>query len=207
LLSRRFDINAKLDDGDVRRFGLEAEGAQEREINLMLQSLLEERFHLRLHLTRRLMPTLALVPAKGGAKLTPSAREQSKEAVENQNPRPNEEPVSEPQKGASVTIRIQARRAQVVANDAAIDSLTSFLASQPESNKHPITNKTGLTGRYDWSLRWTPDTLKGPEAEDQNAEQPSLITALDEQLGLRLISEKDQVEAIAIDHVELPSDN
>jgi uncharacterized protein (TIGR03435 family) len=93
------------------------------------------------------------------------------------------------------------------ASAATIDSLTSILASQPESGKHPIINKTGLTGRYDWSLRWTPDTLGGPEAEDQNAEQPSLITALHEQLGLRLISEKDLIEAIAIDHVEIPSDN
>jgi uncharacterized protein (TIGR03435 family) len=131
----------------------------------------------------------------------------SKEAVENQNWHQTDEAMSEPEKGASVTIRIQAGRAQVVANDATIDSLRSILASQPESSKHPLINKTGLTGRYDWSLRWTPDTLRGPEAEDKNAEQPSLITSLHEQLGLRLISEKDQIEAIAIDHVEIPSDN
>jgi uncharacterized protein (TIGR03435 family) len=117
-----------------------------------------------------------------------------------------------------VTIRIQARRAQIVAYDLTIDSLATILASQPESSRHPIINKTGLTGRYDWSLRWTPDTLRGPEDEDKNAEQPSLISvlldispspvsALHEQLGLRLVSERDQIEAIAIDHVEIPSDN
>ena len=207
LLSRRFDINAKLEDSDVRRFHVATEGAQERELNLMLQSLLDERFHLRLHFALRSMPALALLPAKGGAKLSPSALEQAKEAAGNQDPHPTEEAMSEPEKGASVTIRIQTRRAEVVAIDASIDSLTSLLASQPESDKHPIVNKTGLTGRYDWTLRWTPDTLRGSQAGDQNAEQPSLITALDEQLGLRLISEKDQVEAIAIDHLEIPSDN
>jgi uncharacterized protein (TIGR03435 family) len=206
-LSRRFDINAKLDESDVARFHVETESAQERELNLMLQSLLDERFHLRLHFTLRLMPTLALVPAKGGAKLTASVAEKSKEAVQNQNSHQTDGAMSEPERGSSVTIRNQARRAEVVANDATLDSLTSILASQPESTKHPIINKTGLTGRYDWTLRWTPVTLRGPEAEDQNAEQPSFITALHEQLGLRLISEKDQIEAVVIDHVELPSDN
>lgn len=173
----------------------------------MLQSLLDERFHLRLHFALRSMPALALVPAKAGAKLSPSALEQAKKAVENQNPHPTEEAMSAPEKGGSVTIRIHTRRAEVIAIDASIDSLTSFLASQPESNKHPLINKTGLTGRDDWTLRWTPDPLRGPEAGEQNAEQPSLITALHEQPGLRLISEKDQVEAIAIDQVEIPSDN
>jgi uncharacterized protein (TIGR03435 family) len=107
-LSRRFDINAKLDESDVRRFHVETESVQERELNLMLQSLLDERFHLRLHFTLRLIPTLALVPAKGGAKLTPSVAEKSKEAFENQNSHQTDEAMSEPEKGASLTIRNQA---------------------------------------------------------------------------------------------------
>ena len=81
-----------------------------------------------------------------------------------------------------------------------------------------VVDKTGLTGIYDFSLNWTPDQgsmpMPGPGAGgpprgdapvDPNG--PSLFTALEEQLGLKLESQKGTVDVIVIDHIDLPSEN
>jgi uncharacterized protein (TIGR03435 family) len=65
-----------------------------------------------------------------------------------------------------------------------------------------IVNKTGLTGKYDIDLAWSRET--GPESGDT---APSLFTALQEQLGLKLESTKAPVETIVIEHIEKPSEN
>jgi uncharacterized protein (TIGR03435 family) len=81
----------------------------------------------------------------------------------------------------------------------------------------PVIDKTGLTGKFDFKLDWTPDLGqnegpfgKGPEGEASpppNNDGPTLFTALQEQLGLRLESQKGPVEMIVIDKVEKPSEN
>lgn len=66
-----------------------------------------------------------------------------------------------------------------------------------------VVDKTGLTGYYDIDLKWTPD--ESPTS-DPNA-PPDLFTALEEQLGLKLVSTKAPVDVLVIDHVERPSEN
>ena len=63
-----------------------------------------------------------------------------------------------------------------------------------------MVDKTGLTGAYDWLLEWNPDTAV-------ESTHPSLFTALQEQLGLRLEAQKGPVETLVIDRVERPSEN
>jgi uncharacterized protein (TIGR03435 family) len=78
-----------------------------------------------------------------------------------------------------------------------------------------IVNKTGLKGNYDFTLKWTPDEGQGqmpggPPADTAppaDASGPSIFTALQEQLGLKLESQKGPVDTIVIDHVERPSEN
>jgi uncharacterized protein (TIGR03435 family) len=77
-----------------------------------------------------------------------------------------------------------------------------------------VVDKTGLTARYDVHLEWTPDAALNPVpptdpnlAPPQDATGPSLFTALEEQLGLRLESRKGATEVIVIDHVERPDEN
>jgi uncharacterized protein (TIGR03435 family) len=77
-----------------------------------------------------------------------------------------------------------------------------------------VVDKTGLTGNYDFKLSWTPDESQagkpGAQAGLANAAEPggpSIFTALQEQLGLKLESSKGPVEALVIEHVEKPSDN
>src|SRR5262249_23394462 len=83
----------------------------------------------------------------------------------------------------------------------------------------PVTDRTGLTGPFNWTLTWTPDNLP-PRAPGTAADEPvrvnglavdpngpSLFTALQEQLGLKLESTKGAVDVVVIDQVEHPTEN
>ena len=72
-----------------------------------------------------------------------------------------------------------------------------------------IVDKTGLIGAFDFELEFTPDPAAGggqPVAVS-DANLPSLFTALEEQLGLKLVPERRPVEVLVIDRVERPTDN
>jgi len=77
-----------------------------------------------------------------------------------------------------------------------------FCLSSVLSNKlsHPVIDKTGLQGKYDWTLVWDPD----PGADST---EPSIFTAVQEQLGLKLDAQKGPVKMLVIDSVEWPSEN
>jgi uncharacterized protein (TIGR03435 family) len=68
---------------------------------------------------------------------------------------------------------------------------------------HPIVNQTGLTGAFNLKLQWEPDRAEGAGTTDR----PSIFTALQEQLGLRLRAEKTPLDVLVIDHAEQPEDN
>jgi uncharacterized protein (TIGR03435 family) len=79
----------------------------------------------------------------------------------------------------------------------------------------PVVDQTGLTDRYDFNLNWTPDQsqfaamgakVPPPNIDDPNA-PPSLYTALQEQLGLKLESTKANADVMVIDHIDKPSAN
>ncbi len=82
-----------------------------------------------------------------------------------------------------------------------IASLIDYLTSEL---KRPIVDKTGLTGKYDLSLQWTPDNTHN---DSPLAGGPSIFTAVQEQLGLKLTSTHGPVKTLVIDHVEKPSPN
>jgi uncharacterized protein (TIGR03435 family) len=75
----------------------------------------------------------------------------------------------------------------------------------------PIVDRTGIVGKYDYELNWTPDFSQfdgnppGPARNDENA--PSLYTAIQEQLGLKLEAAKEPTDVLVIDRVERPSEN
>ena len=82
----------------------------------------------------------------------------------------------------------------------------------PETDDRVVVDKTGLPGEYDWTLLWTPQSLtransgfsmEAPESDSG----PTLFTALQEQLGLKLVAEKGIVEALVIDHIDWPTAN
>ena len=80
-------------------------------------------------------------------------------------------------------------------------SLEALAANLSFAVGRPIVNKTGLEGGYDFALDYAPE---GADASDP---RPSLFTALEEQLGLKLVPSKGLVDVIVIDHIERPSEN
>jgi uncharacterized protein (TIGR03435 family) len=78
----------------------------------------------------------------------------------------------------------------------------------------PVVDHTGITGRYDFTLKWTPDEfqfaglgIKPPPPTGNAAEAPDLFNAIQEQLGLKLTPTKASADVLVVDHVEKPSAN
>ena len=78
-------------------------------------------------------------------------------------------------------------------------------AMQQGALDRPVVDQTGLAGRFDLRLRWTPDEMHS--ATESSDAPPDLFTAIQEQLGLKLVSTKAPVDVIVIDRVERPSAN
>lgn len=202
MTTEKFDIEARMDDptaGQLATLPLEKKIEQTR---LMLQSLLEERFALKLSETSKETSLFTLVAVKGGAKLQPTAMAPAGSDGTN-SPHP------------AVGPRLMRKGpGRVEATGVGMPMLTDFLSRQRELGATGgftvgdlVVDKTGLTGMYDWSLSWSPDDGSSGDRPAENADAPSLFTALQEQLGLRLERGKAEVEVLVIDHVERPTEN
>ena len=173
--STSFDISAKVTDPDIDI--LKKLTPEQR--RAMLMALLADRFHLRAHIVTKTLPVYDLVLAKGGPKL-----------IENTAPTGPHNMLG------SMTMS----RSQITAVGVPTSNIAANLASQTQRN---VIDKTGLTGRYDFTLKWTPTELEGKA--DNN--DPDLFTALQEQLGLKLEPSKGPVDTLVVDYVERPSEN
>jgi uncharacterized protein (TIGR03435 family) len=69
-----------------------------------------------------------------------------------------------------------------------------------------VVDQTGLKGTYDFTLTWS-ESLTSGAAQESGTDAPSLFTAVQEQLGLKLVPTKGPVEVIVVDHIEKPSAN
>ena len=153
----------------------------------MLQTLLAERFRLKVHMENRESSVYALTMAKNGLKL--------KENVAGSGI------VKFNRKGRDVTL---------VFTGTPIDSLVRQLPRMPGVDR-PVIDKTGLGGKYDFELTLA-DFQLGMNSEQRgipaaDVEGASVFTALQDQLGLKLEADKARVEFLVIDHVERPSEN
>ena len=175
----------------------------------MLQPLLQDRFHLQTHRDTRELPVYALVVAKGGPKL-PAPKDGGCTKQD-----PNAAPALPPPgalppcgrlavSGAPTGIRI--RGGQIPASE--LVRILSMVMGRP------VQDRTGLTGVYDVDVEFTPDSLaaglpplNGPAAAPSDNAPPSILTAIQERLGLRLESTKGPVDVLVIDRVERPTAN
>jgi uncharacterized protein (TIGR03435 family) len=242
--SQRFDIVAKLPPDTPKK-----------QIPLMLQSLLAERFKLTIHREKKDLPGYALVVGKNGPKLKESQ-------VDPASPVDEAPPAADggavvggggrglggggglgggrgaarngmPPMPAGGSFMMMRGRGHIDAKKQDLSSIANMLARQLD---RPVVDQTGLKGTYDYSLDWTPDGSEGGErfgpggrsgegvgagapptggggrgltvgAPDGNS-GPPLLTAIQEQLGLRLERRKVPLDLIVIDHVEkTPIDN
>jgi bla regulator protein blaR1 len=177
--------------------------ATKEQVRLMIQSLLEERFKLKIHRENRESPVYFLVAAKGGHKLQPIKDEQDKKPLEGS--------VSFPVGGNPGPVEFNLR---AITMDRFASQLTSMAGRR-------VINKTGIAGFYDISLHFTMDpqmgggiirmapveSQGGPTPAVEAPSGPTIFTALQEQLGLKLEADKAPLEYFIIDSIEKPSEN
>jgi uncharacterized protein (TIGR03435 family) len=156
----------------------------------MLQKLLVERFKVTFHRDKKELAVYVLSVAHGGPKLTKSDAD------------PNGLPAMGFRQLGELTVH----------NATITDFVTSIL--QGVVLDRPVLNHTGIAGKYDFTLNWTPDNsqfsgmgAKVPPASDGASALPNLYTAIQEQLGLKLEATKAPADVLVIDHVEKPSEN
>jgi uncharacterized protein (TIGR03435 family) len=202
LLSEHFDINAKISDADTAWLAKLPRADSGREVDLMLQSLLVDRFSLKVHIETRELPVYALRVGKAGIKFHASEPAPSGKAGVPAQPR------------TSFSVHWSRTGAEVSVTDRTLQStLVRLLGRQPETEDRPLLDETGLTGTYDFDLKWTPEILTANAKASDNSSidsgpsGPSLVTALRDELGLQLESEKAPTEVLVIDQVAPPSAN
>ncbi len=189
IYSAPFDIAAKGDD--------RATFPQEL---LMLQALLENRFKLEVHRETRQAPVCELTIAKSGLKLVPS-REGACVVVEPNSAPPPPHPGATP---PTYCGNFGLERGRIDAFGARMQPLSNALATVLDRT---VIDKTGLTGMFDIHLAFIPDLATAADPATSSDLGPSVFTALQEQLGLKLESAKGPVSMLVIDRVEKPSAN
>jgi len=175
--SDSYDITAKVDAATADRWKKLTAREQWAEEQPMTQSLLADRCQFKSHWETKELPVYDLVIAKGGLKM--------KEALPDEDAR-------EYMTGGKLTVQAMTIGSVVYGFTNAVGRL--------------IVDDTGLGNKkFDFELRWTPDNQ--PVEQDSSDAAPSLFTALEEQLGLKLVSSKGPVQILVVDHMERPSPN
>jgi uncharacterized protein (TIGR03435 family) len=187
--TERYDITAKVTGPEVSQYQ-KLTLAQRK---MMLQRVLADRFKLQIHGETMAIPVYDLVLSRSGSKMSRAEAEDV------------------PANGRVVFFT---GRGQLTGKGAKMADLAFALSDIGLGRE--VHDLTGLTGRYNFTLQFTPDQDAAPMSESggqpQNASSPdalgpTLFTAIQEQLGLRLQSDKAPVESLVIDHIEKPSEN
>lgn len=173
--SENYEISAKA-----------AASPQPDKIRLMLQSLLEDRFKLRVRHKTEERPALLLMPVKGGIRLRDSGADCAALASENSA------------RGRTCGSWFGSDH-ELVATKISMAQFAEWLSDQEE---RPVVDKTGYTGEFDVHLNWSRDD----QADSPNA-APQILTAVQDQMGLKLESGKGPVDMLVVEHVEKPDAN
>ena len=173
----RYDVVAKMPAGAVKPAGPE----RWAQMRMALQALLADRFQLAIHRESRMIPGYALVVVKNGFKLKKIADEGNAD--------------------------FSSYRGKLVAHKISMDLLARNLSGNLSS---PVVDMTGIRGVFDLTLEWSPDEVQAPAKAGGEAVEvagPSIFTAVQQQLGLKLETRKAPVEMIVIDRIEKATAN
>jgi uncharacterized protein (TIGR03435 family) len=186
--STRFDIEAKMDDSEADHLRTLAHGPRRLETQAMFQQLLADRFKLTVHWETRELPVYALIAAKKGPKL---------------------QPTKESSEGSGTTSDGSRSGWEFTAKGVTLPELAEALTQELSRELgRDIIDKTEIKGRYDLTLKWTPDAGAATDSAATSTDSgPSIFTAVQEQLGLKLEPAKAPVQVLVIDHAEMPSEN
>jgi uncharacterized protein (TIGR03435 family) len=208
--TERFDVTAKAPAG------LSVEPVAEVRLQL-LRSLLEDRFRLKARLVTKAMPAMILTLARDDGRLGPQMRKSTVDcdaiaAARGSGPAPPVPPGPLPAPrepvcglgGSSGVAGVMCGRAVTMAQ------LTNGLSG---AYQRPVVDMTGLEGRFDFDLGFRPENLGGPfvsfanRCPESTGDKPSMSTAFQEQLGIRIRAGEAPVEVLVIDSVERPTQN
>jgi uncharacterized protein (TIGR03435 family) len=182
LETEHFDIEAKMDPDVAAQMEKLPHDEREKQSRAMFQQLLADRFKLQTHWETREQPIYNLVVAKKGFTLKPST-----------------------EYGSGSSMSSSDTKASFKITSSTLEELAQDLTQECSRELgRVVVDKTGIPGRYDFEMKWTLDNGADPTATDSG---PTLLTALQEQLGLRLESAKGPVQVLVIDRLEMPSDN
>src|SRR5580765_752855 len=214
MASDHFDINAKVPD-EFRAMGPPAPGSGPGPLQLMIRALLTERFKLVIHNETKDAPIYALILARADGKLGPGLKKSSVDCAAlfaagrargGAMPPP-------PQPGERMQCGMRIGPGNLMGGGALMPQFANTLGMFAG---RIVVDRTGLTGAFDIDLTWTPDQMpqRPPGAPADQPVQfngvaidpngPSLFTAVQEQLGLKLDSQRGPVEMLVIDRAEKP---
>jgi uncharacterized protein (TIGR03435 family) len=220
--SDHFDIVAKIDasvQDEIAAAGPRAPGEGPGRLQLMIRSLLAERFKLVVHTETKEQPIYALVLARSDGRLGPQLKKSETDcaavfaAARGRGPGRGVPPPGPPQPGDPIPCGIRIGMGNMAVGGA---PLAQFANTLGMFTGRVVQDRTGLTGNYDFNLTWTPDQMPqrapGTPADqpirvngiDIDPNGPSIFTALQEQLGLKLDSQRGPVEMLVIDRAEHP---
>lgn len=187
-----FDVHAKVDSANVEKlkalkkaetmmvFAHEMTTRTPTLEMVMLQRLLEDRFNLKVHYEQRVMSVFEMTIAKGGVRMKPA------------HP-------ADPEHGS-----VGMSKGKLTGDNVPMSFIALFLPLEPDIGR-PVTDKTGAAENYDFELHWSE---MGDSKDNGTAESaPSVFTAVQEQMGLKLNSAKAPVWVVVVDHAEMPSAN
>lgn len=172
--SARFDVIAKIVDSDPAAM----KKLSDKQRLAMVLPVLMERFQLKAYTEIKTLPVYELVVIQDGPKFKQSSNDTQENGLWNVNN----------------------NQGTITAHDYSMTSLASLLTDVAHRT---VIDKTGLTGKYDLTLKWSQDV--GSDSTTDTG--PSIFTALQEQLGLKLKPAKGPVKTLVVDHVAMPSEN
>jgi bla regulator protein blaR1 len=219
IAEERFDIVAKAETSDTMGDPFRGEqNGQPSRGQLMIRALLAERFKLVVHNETKEMPIYGLVVARSDGKLGPQLKPSEVDCAAQMAagrgrgrgmPPP---PGPPPPAGTPMQCGIRIGPGNMAVGGSPMTQVANSLSMFAG---RIVVDKTGLAGNYDFTLMWTPDQMPGggqrppgaPEPPPIDPNGPSLFTAVQEQLGLKLDSQRGPVAVLVIDRAERPTEN
>jgi uncharacterized protein (TIGR03435 family) len=199
ITSDKYDVEARAEGAskdDMRSMTEEQRKADMERRRQMIQALLADRFKLALHKESKDGPIYALVVAKAGLKI--------KELPPDPNPPDPKTMPDKPDPKHPFRGGMRMGRGELTGTGIKLTFLAEALSNQVGRK---VVDQTGLKGDYTFELKWTPDENQGDASASSDVNGPSIFTAIQEQLGLKLEAQKAPVDLLVIDHAEKASEN
>jgi uncharacterized protein (TIGR03435 family) len=184
--SQHFDVDAKVAGQDVDVF----KKLNNEERRLMLQKALADRFSVKVHSEMKQLPVFDLVVVNSAKLTKANVGDTYSNGIKGFD-------------GVAHAGMMSMEPGKLTGQGIPISTLVNVLAQRL---RRTVIDKTGLKDTYDLTMTWAPDEESGGDQQPDSS-GPSIFTALQEQLGLKLQSDKGPVKTLVIDHVEMPSEN